>query len=79
MRGDEWLGTLPLHVQLYNAFGFPSPSFAHIAPIAKMEGNAKRKLSKRKDPEANVAYYFAEGLSDTGNSRVPAEYCRLGL
>lgn len=61
IRGEEWLGTLPLHVQLYNAFGFPMPVFAHIAPIAKLEGSARRKLSKRKDPEANVAYYFARG------------------
>ena len=61
IRGEEWLGTLPLHVQLYHALGFPMPVFAHIAPIAKIEGNAKRKLSKRKDPEANVAYYFAQG------------------
>ncbi len=61
IRGEEWLGTLPLHVQLYTALGFPMPVFAHIAPIAKIEGSAKRKLSKRKDPEANVAYYFAQG------------------
>jgi glutamyl/glutaminyl-tRNA synthetase len=61
VRGDEWLGTLPLHVQLYDAFGFQQPTFAHISPIAKMEGNTKRKLSKRKDPEANVAYYFEQG------------------
>ena len=61
IRGEEWLGTLPLHVQLYHALGLPMPVFAHIAPIAKTEGNAKRKLSKRKDPEANVAYYFAQG------------------
>ena len=61
IRGEEWLGTLPLHVQLYQALGLPMPIFAHIAPIAKTEGNAKRKLSKRKDPEANVAYYFAQG------------------
>ncbi len=61
LRGDEWLGTLPLHVQLYEAFGFTQPVFAHIAPIGKKEGATKRKLSKRKDPEANVAYYFEKG------------------
>jgi len=61
IRGEEWLGTLPLHVQLYEALDLPMPVFAHIAPIAKIEGSARRKLSKRKDPEANVAYYFAQG------------------
>jgi glutamyl-tRNA synthetase len=61
LRGDEWLSTLPLHIQLFNAFDFKQPTFAHIAPIGKKEGNNKRKLSKRKDPEAAVSYYFEKG------------------
>ena len=61
LRADEWLSTLPLHVQLFRAAGLPLPTFAHIAPIGKMDGNSKRKLSKRKDPEAAVSYYLEAG------------------
>ena len=61
LRGDEWLSTLPLHVELFELLGFQQPTFAHIAPIGKLEGSTKRKLSKRKDPEANVAYYAEKG------------------
>ncbi|MEK6877506.1 MAG: glutamate--tRNA ligase [Thermoproteota archaeon] len=61
IRGDEWLSSLPLHLQLFDAFGWNAPQYAHIAPIQKIEGTTKRKLSKRKDPEANVAYYMEQG------------------
>lgn len=61
LRADEWLSTLPLHVQLFEAFGQPLIDYAHIAPIGKLDGNSKRKLSKRKDPEAAVAYYYQKG------------------
>lgn len=61
LRADEWLSTLPLHVQIFHAFGLPLPRFAHIAPIGKMDGTSKRKLSKRKDPEAAVSYYLEAG------------------
>lgn len=60
-RGDEWLPSLPLHVQLFEFIGQPLPTYAHIAPIAKLDGNSKRKLSKRKDPEANVMYFYEAG------------------
>jgi glutamyl-tRNA synthetase len=60
-RGDEWLPSAPLHVQLFEYLEQPVPLYAHIAPIAKMDGTSKRKLSKRKDPEANVAYYYERG------------------
>jgi glutamyl-tRNA synthetase len=61
IRGDEWLPSAPLHLQLFEYLGQPLPTFAHVAPIAKMDGVSKRKLSKRKDPEANVAYYDEMG------------------
>lgn len=60
-RGDEWLTSVPLHLQLFKAFDLPAPQYAHLAPINKMEEGKKRKLSKRKDPEANVGYFFEAG------------------
>jgi glutamyl-tRNA synthetase len=64
IRGDEWLPSAPLHLQTYAALGLPAPRLAHVAPIAKMEGDSKRKLSKRKDPEANMAYYYEQGYPE---------------
>ncbi len=61
VRGDEWIATLPLHIQLFVALGFKTPKYVHISPIMKMDGDSKRKLSKRKDPEAAVDYYKSEG------------------
>lgn len=61
IRGDEWLPSAPLHIQIFRLLGIPLPEFAHVAPIAKMDGNSKRKLSKRKDPEANVMFYYEAG------------------
>jgi glutamyl-tRNA synthetase len=61
IRGDEWLPSAPLHFQLYQYFGLTPPRFAHVAPIAKIDGDSKRKLSKRKDPEANVTYFYEQG------------------
>ncbi len=61
IRGDEWLPSAPLHIQLFQYLELPLPDFAHVAPIAKMEGTSKRKLSKRKDPEANMMYYYEAG------------------
>lgn len=62
IRGDEWLSSLPVHLQLFQAIGVKTPKYAHIAPIMKEEEGAKRKLSKRKDPEASVEYYSKEGI-----------------
>ena len=61
IRGDEWLPSTTLHIQLAEALGFEPFRYGHIAPIQKMDGNSRRKLSKRKDPEANVEYYFSNG------------------
>lgn len=62
IRGDEWLSSLPVHLELFQAIGVKPPKYAHIAPIMKEEDGAKRKLSKRKDPEAAVEYYAKEGI-----------------
>lgn len=61
-RGDEWLPSASLHVQLFEMFGWEKPFFAHISPVMKIEGNSKRKLSKRKDPEADVSFYHEQGF-----------------
>lgn len=62
-RGDEWISTTPIHLQLFSVLGFEPPQYAHIAPIQKedSETGGKRKLSKRKDPEAAVEYYKEAG------------------
>ena len=60
-RGDEWIASVPLHLQLFRVLGFKPVKYAHIAPIMKEENGNKRKLSKRKDPEAAVTYYIQEG------------------
>ncbi|WP_020577363.1 glutamate--tRNA ligase [Actinopolymorpha alba] len=61
IRAEEWISSVPLHLQLFEALGFEVPEFAHIAPLTKQEGGSKRKLSKRKDPEASVDYYMEVG------------------
>ena len=61
-RGDEWVSSLPIHVQLFKIFGFNQPKYAHLSPIMKQEGETKRKLSKRKDPEAAMSYYAKLGI-----------------
>ena len=62
VRGDEWLPTLPFHIQLFKALGFKLPKYVHIGPLMKMDGTSKRKLRKRKDPELALTYYKAEGF-----------------
>lgn len=61
IRGEEWLSSLPIHVQLFDVLGFERPEYAHIPNVMKLDGEAKRKLSKRKDPESAVSYYREEG------------------
>lgn len=61
VRGDEWLSTLPFHIQLFSALGFKLPKYLHIGPLMKMDGTSKRKLSKRKDPELALTFYKKEG------------------
>ncbi len=64
IRGDEWISSYPIHEQLFKVSGFKMPLYAHIAPIMKLDGgeNRKRKLSKRKDPEASVSFYANAGF-----------------
>ena len=62
-RGDEWLSSVPIHLQLFYVLGLKAPKYAHISPIMKedVETGGKRKLSKRKDPEAAVSFYAEAG------------------
>ena len=62
IRSDEWLTSVPLHLQLFQELGFKAPKYAHISPIMKNDNGNKRKLSKRKDPEAAVSYYEELGI-----------------
>ena len=61
VRGDEWISSTPIHLQLFRILGFKPPKYAHVATIMKEENGGKRKLSKRKDPEAAVTYYSQQG------------------
>jgi glutamyl-tRNA synthetase len=62
IRGDEWISSVPLHLQLFDALGFAPVQYAHVAPLMKQDGGSRRKLSKRKDPEANVSFYIEQGF-----------------
>lgn len=61
LRGDEWVSSLPIHVELFNALGFKLPRYGHVAPVMKNDNGSRRKLSKRKDPESNASYYLEKG------------------
>lgn len=61
VRGEEWLATLPVHLQLFDTLGFKRPKYAHTAQLMKMDGESKRKLSKRKDPELSLDFYHSKG------------------
>lgn len=63
IRGEEWISSLPMHVELFNALGWKMPVYCHTATLMKLEGTGKRKLSKRKDPELALSYYQQEGIS----------------
>ena len=61
VRGEEWLATLNIHLQLFRTMGWKAPKYVHTAQLMKMDGGSKRKLSKRKDPELALDFYNAEG------------------
>lgn len=61
VRGEEWLATLPIHVQLFETMGWELPVYCHTAQLMKIDNGTKRKLSKRKDPELSLDYYKNEG------------------
>ena len=62
IRGEEWISSLPIHVELFEAMGWKAPNYAHLPVIMKLDekGN-KRKLSKRLDSEAAVSYFLEDG------------------
>lgn len=60
-RGEEWLASLPIHLQLFRVLGLKAPKYAHMPSVMKVDGGSKRKLSKRKDPESAVSYYREQG------------------
>lgn len=68
IRAEEWLTSVPLHLQLFEAFWLSAPKYCHLAQILKNdeETGKKRKLSKRKDPEADVNYFFERGYAVHG-------------
>ncbi len=61
VRGEEWLSTFPYHLQMFEVIGWEKPAYIHTAHMLKQDGTSKRKLSKRKDPEARLTYYLQEG------------------
>ena len=61
-RGDEWLSSVPLHLQLFQEMGFKAPRYAHTPTLLKNDNGNKRKISKRKDPEAAASYYDEIGV-----------------
>lgn len=66
LRGDEWISSVPKHIQLFKLLGFKVPKYGHISPIMKLENGARRKISKRKDPEAAVHFFAEEGYDPNG-------------
>jgi glutamyl-tRNA synthetase len=68
IRAEERLTSVPLHLQLFEAFELPVPKYCHLAQLLKVdeETGKKRKLSKRKDPEADVKYFFENGYAVQG-------------
>lgn len=61
VRGQEWLPSVPLHVEMFEAFGFTQPKYIHNSLLLKQEDGIRRKISKRKDPEALMSYYIEKG------------------
>jgi glutamyl-tRNA synthetase len=60
-RGEEWISSLPIHLEMFFTLGWKAPRYAHLPVIMKMDHGVRRKLSKRKDPEASVDYFLKEG------------------
>ena len=61
IRGDEWISSTPKHLQLFKLLGFKAPKYVHVSPILQLDNGAKRKISKRKDPEAAVHFFAEQG------------------
>lgn len=60
-RGEEWLPSLTIHLELFQTMGWEAPKYAHLPVIMKLDNGNKRKLSKRKDNEAAIAYFLKDG------------------
>ena len=65
IRGEEWLSSLPIHIELFKVLGFRLPKYGHNCSIQKIDGETRRKLSKRKDPEASLTFYREQGYHPT--------------
>ena len=65
IRGEEWLSSLPIHIELFKVLGFRLPKYGHNCSIQKQDGETRRKLSKRKDPEASLTFYREQGYHPT--------------
>ena len=65
-RGEEWLPSLPIHLELFDTLGFERPKYAHFPVIMKVENGNRRKLSKRKDAEAACSYFLEKGYPKYG-------------
>ncbi len=61
IRGEEWLASLPIHLELFDVLGFPRPRYGHNCSLMKQDGETRRKLSKRKDPELSLEFYRKAG------------------
>lgn len=61
VRGQEWLPSVPLHIEMFEAFGFKQPKYIHNSLLLKQDNGVRRKISKRKDPEALMSYYIEKG------------------
>ena len=61
IRGEEWLASLPIHIELFETLGFERPRYGHNCSLMKQDGSSRRKLSKRKDPELSLEFYRKEG------------------
>lgn len=62
IRGEEWISSVPKHIQLFKTLGFKPPKYVHVSPILKLDNGNKRKISKRKDPEAAVKFFLEQGF-----------------
>ncbi len=65
-RGEEWISSLPIHIEMFESLSWNAPNYAHLPLINKLDNGNKRKLSKRKDPEASVEYFISEGYPVEG-------------
>jgi glutamyl-tRNA synthetase len=66
IRGEEWLPSLPIHLELFSSLGFEAPKYAHVPVIMKVDNGNRRKLSKRKDDEAAVSFFLERGYPTEG-------------